>query len=165
MTRGRPWERTDLQRVAEFTITTLFWLAWLYLIMPLVSLLLWLVGVQLFMDEMIVRGGLQALIEELLHYGLVVLAMLAATLVWVNWNLRHYGGHNKRTHQPKPVSLNELAVDSGLSLAEIAEIQNARRLLITFDDRDHPVIRTLNKQRPQRGPCRYSNERLINRRR
>ena len=114
MTRGRPWERTDLQRVAEFTITTLFWLVWLYLIMPLVSLLLWLVGVQLFMDEMIVRGGLQALIEELLRYGLVVLAMLAATLLWVNWNLRHYGGHNKRTHQPQPVSLNELAVDSGL---------------------------------------------------
>jgi biofilm PGA synthesis protein PgaD len=141
MTGRRPWKQTDLQRAAEFTITTLFWLAWLYLIMPLVSLLLWMVGVQLFVDEMITGGGLQALIEELLHYGLVVLGMLVVTLIWINWNLRHYGGHNKRTHQPLPVSLDELAADSGLPPTEITEIQKARRLLITFDDRDHPVIR------------------------
>jgi biofilm PGA synthesis protein PgaD len=141
MTGRRSWEQTDLQRAAEFTITTLFWLAWLYLIMPLVSLLLWMVGVQLFVDEMITRGGLQALIEELLRYGLVVLGMFVVTLIWINWNLRHYGGHNKRTHQPQPVSLDELAADSGLPLTEITEIQKARRLLITFDDSDHPVIR------------------------
>jgi biofilm PGA synthesis protein PgaD len=141
MTRRLSHEQSGLQRTAEFTLTTLFWLAWLYLIMPLVSLLLWMVGVQLFVDEMITRGGLQALIEELLHYGLVVLGMLVATLIWVNWNLRHYGGHNKRTHQPQPVSLDELAADSSLPLAEIIAIRKSRRLRITFDASDHPVVR------------------------
>jgi poly-beta-1,6-N-acetyl-D-glucosamine biosynthesis protein PgaD len=138
-------EQSGLQRAAEFTVTTLFWLAWLYLITPLVSLLLWIAGVQLFVDEMITRGGLQALIEDLLDYGLVVLGMLVVTVLWVNWNLRHYGGHNKRTHQPQPVSLDELAVASGLPLTKITEIRSARRLLLTFDDGDHPVIRACDE--------------------
>jgi biofilm PGA synthesis protein PgaD len=141
VTYRRSQEQSGLQRATEFTLTTLFWLAWLYLIMPLVSLLLWMVGVQLFVDEMITRGGLQALIEELLQYGLVVLGMLVVTLLWVNWNLRHYGGHNKRTHQPQPVSIDELVADSGLSLAEVTAVRKTKRLLLTFDANDHPVIR------------------------
>ena len=142
MTRQRRREQPGLQRAAEFTITTLFWLAWLYLIMPLVSLLLWMLGVQLFVDVMITRGGYQALIEELFHYSLVILGMLAVTLVWVNWNLHRYGRHNKRTLQPRPVSIGELAAHTGLSRAEITKMQTARHLLITFDDNDHPVLRT-----------------------
>jgi biofilm PGA synthesis protein PgaD len=139
-------KQPDLQRVAEFTLTTLFWLAWLYLIMPLVSLLLWLLGVELFVEVMITRGGYQALLEELVHYSLVILGILTVTLIWVNWNLRHYGGHNKRILQPQPVSIKELAADSGLSRKEITGMQAARHLLITFDDDNHPVLRRRGKR-------------------
>jgi biofilm PGA synthesis protein PgaD len=142
MTRHLPPTQSGMQRAAEFTITTLFWLAWLYLIMPLVSLLLWIVGIQLFMEEMIVRGGYHALIEEFVHYGLVILAMLVATLIWVYWNLRRYGRNEKRTIQPAPVSLKEIAATSGLTPAVIRGIRAKRRLRVTFDDNDHPLILT-----------------------
>jgi biofilm PGA synthesis protein PgaD len=159
MKSQRRRKQPDLQRAAEFTLTTLFWLAWLYLIMPLVSLLLWMLGVELFMEVMITRGGYQALLEELVHYSLVILGMLAVTLIWVNWNLRHYGRHNKRTLQPQPVSIRELAVHSGLSTRKITAMQTARQLLVTFDASDHPVLRTRGvrkKQGPRRGPLRSS---------
>lgn len=142
MTRHQPPAQSGMQRAAEFTITTLFWLAWLYLIMPLVSLLLWIAGIQLFMEEMIVRGGYQALIGELVHYGLVILAMLTVTLIWVYWNLRRYGEHEKRTMQPVPVSLEEVAATSGLTPDVIRGIRTRRRMRITFDDNDHPLILT-----------------------
>jgi len=141
-----------LQLAAEFTVTTLFWLVWLYLIMPLVSLLLWMLGVELFVDVMIIRGGYQALVEELVHYSLVILCLLAGTLIWVNWNLRHYGLHNKRIRQPQPVSIAELAAYSGLSRTEITGMQMARQQLITFDDSDLPVIRTPGKRKKTRAP-------------
>lgn len=140
MTRHQPPTQSGTQRAAEFAITTLFWLAWLYLIMPLVSLLLWIVGIQLFMEEMIVRGGYQALIGELVHYSLVILAMLVVTLIWVYWNLRRYGEHEQRTMQPAPVSLEEIAATSGLKPDVIQGIWTKRRLRITFDDNDHPLI-------------------------
>jgi biofilm PGA synthesis protein PgaD len=155
----RQRKQPSLQRAAEFTVTTLFWLAWLYLIMPLVSLLLWMLGVELFVEVMITRGGYQALLEELVHYSLVILGLLAATLIWVNWNLRHYGQHNKRTLQPQPVSIEELAAYSRLSRTEITGMQTDRQLLITYDDSDHPVLRARGrpkKQGPRRGPLRSS---------
>lgn len=140
MTRHRKWRPSPWRRATEFTVTTLFWLAWLYLIMPLLSLLLWAFGVQLFVDEMITRGGIEALIDELAHYSLVILAMLVVTLIWVYWNLRHYGGHEQRTQQPVSVSLAEIATTSGLSESAILDIRANRRMRITFDDDDHPVI-------------------------
>jgi biofilm PGA synthesis protein PgaD len=145
MTRQRRLQSTKWRRATEFTITTLFWFAWLYLIMPFVSLLLWALGVRLFVDEMIVRGGYEALIAELGHYSLVVLVMLVATLVWVYWNVRRYGGHEKRTQQPAPVSLTEIAAASGLLPSAIQDIRADRRLWITFDDDDRPVVQASGK--------------------
>jgi biofilm PGA synthesis protein PgaD len=142
----RRQKQPGLQRAAEITITTLFWLAWLYLIMPLVSLLLWMLGVELFVEVMITRGGYQALLEELVNYGLVILGMLSVTLLWVNWNLRHYGRHNKRILQPQSVSIKELAAHSGLSRTEVSGMQTARQLLITFDDCDRLVLRKRSKR-------------------
>ena len=140
MTRHRLQKPSKWRHATEFTVTTLFWLAWLYLVMPLVSLLLWALGVQLFMDEMIVRGGYEALIGELAHYSLVIIAMLVVTLVWVYWNLRHYGRHEKRTQQPLPVSVEETATSARLAPDVIQGAWTNRRLRITFDDDDHPKI-------------------------
>jgi poly-beta-1,6-N-acetyl-D-glucosamine biosynthesis protein PgaD len=140
MTRHRLQKPSRWRHATEYTVTTLFWLAWLYLVMPLVSLLLWALGVQLFMDEMLVRGGYEALIGELANYSLVILSMLAATLIWVYWNLRHYGRHEKRTFQPAPVSVEEMATSSGLAADVMPGIWASRQLRITFDDNDHPMI-------------------------
>ena len=136
-----------LQRATEYTLTTLFWMAWLYLIMPLLSLMLWAAGVHFFVDEMLVRGGYEALLRELVHYGVVILCMLFVVLVWVDWNIRHYGCHNKRTHLPQPLSIEELAASSGLSVAEVSCMQQAKRVAIGFDDNDRPVIRAGDETR------------------
>jgi len=140
MKRRRNDRPDTWRRVSEYTVTTLFWLAWLYLIMPLVSLLLWALGVQWFVDEMIVRGGYEALVGELGHYGFVILMMLVVTLIWVYWNLRHYGGNEKRTLQPSPVCVEEIAAYSGLSAHEILGVRANKHLRMTFEDDDRPVI-------------------------
>ena len=144
MKHKQPIEEGVIQRSAEITVTSLFWLAWLYLVMPLLSLLLWIAGIELFADEMIDRGGMQALIEELIQYGTIVLGMFFLTLVWISWNLHHYGKHNKRTHSPVPVRYEELAMYSGLSVSRIEEIQKSKRISLTFDDTDHPIIHKLD---------------------
>ena len=152
MTRHLRLKTTTWRTATEFTITTLFWLVWIYLVMPLVSLLLWGLGVRLFVNEMVVRGGYEALIGELGHYSLVVLAMLSVTLIWVYWNLRRYGGHEMRTQQPAPVSLVEIAATTGLSSGAIQAIRAKSRLRIGFDDDDHPIIHAEDRSRRQKAP-------------
>jgi len=133
--------RPAVRRSTELGVTALFWLAWIYLISPLLSLLLWLVGVRLFVDEMLVRGGYQALLRELWDYGLVIGLMFAGVSVWIAWNQRHYGRHNKRTQPPLAVNAAEVARHAGLTMTELGDLQGARHAVVDFDDADRLQIR------------------------
>jgi poly-beta-1,6-N-acetyl-D-glucosamine biosynthesis protein PgaD len=143
MSRVR-WWRSDLRRVTEITLTGVFWLAWLYFIAPLLSVLLWLAGIQLFREQVLARGGYEQLLADMQDYGLVVLAMLLVVLIWVDWNLRRYGDHNQRTGQPPAVSAGELAGYTGLSVQEVEALQAARHMLVDFDEQDQPQVRRLD---------------------
>lgn len=136
----RFWRRPAVQHTAVVTLTALFWLAWLYLIAPLLSLVLWLLGYRIFVDEILGQGGYQALLAELRRYGLVVLGMWLAMLVWVDWNLRHYGGHNKRIQPPIPVSLPEQAQQAGITTDELMALQATRVQLLDFDEQDRLLV-------------------------
>ena len=141
---SRSFARRSWRWITELTLTALFWAAWLYLIMPLLSLLLWFFGYRLFHEEMLVRGGYEALLAELGHYGLVTLAILLAVLLWMRWNMRHYGDHNKRTHQPMPVQTAELADYAGLRPVQVSQLQATGHARVTFDEHDRLVIRDLS---------------------
>jgi biofilm PGA synthesis protein PgaD len=129
------------QRTVLLSLTAFFWILWLYLITPLLSLVLWLVGYELFVDEMLVRGGYQALLRELRHYGLVVLGILLTILAWVAWNVHRYGFHNRRTQAPDPLLPAETADRAGLTAKELAVLQEARELTVDFDANDHLIMR------------------------
>ena len=122
-----------LRLAAEFAATTIFWGVWLYVIMPLVSLLLWFAGVQVFVEQMITLGGYEAFLEKLTTYGLVVFVIMLSTFAWVTWNLRHYGRHNIRTHQFAPVTLAETADVAGLDTAAAEQLQRMPRMTLAFD--------------------------------
>lgn len=141
MSAGPFWQRPRVRHLTELTITTAFWFAWVYLILPLLSLLLWLAGYQLFTEEMMVRGGYQGLLRELRTYGLVILAMSLLMLVWIAWNQRRYGMHNQRIHQPQSLTLSEQAAQAGLTLDEMTALQATHRIVLDFDDQDRLLIR------------------------
>lgn len=144
--------RAGMRHFTEVTITAFFWAAWLYLVMPLLSLLLWFVGIHFFVEEMIARGGYEALLGELGHYGLVILGMCTVIGLWVGWNRQHYGAHNLRIHQPRPVNPDELAEYGRLSRAELGTAQAARHLRVTFDERDQLVICETIRKGQEKGP-------------
>lgn len=133
--RKFPW-RTAL----EVTVTSVFWGLWFYLVMPLVSALLWLAGIQVFVEQMIARGGYETLLDELSAYSGVVLLMLVAITLWIAWNKRHYGSHNTRTHALAAVTLMEEGAVAGVEPARLGELQEFRRLVVRFDDNDELVV-------------------------
>lgn len=142
MKRQRFTMRPTVQRSTELGVTALFWLAWIYLISPLLGLLLWLVGIHLFTEEMLVRGGYQALLRELGNYGLVIFLMLLAVSLWIEWNQRRYGHNNKRTQPPLSVEHRETAERAGMTLVELELLQAARQAVVDFDDADRLQVRS-----------------------
>lgn len=130
-----PW-----RMALEVTVTSVFWGLWFYLVMPLVSALLWLAGVQVFVEQMIERGGYETLLDKLSAYGGVVLAMLLAITLWIAWNKRHYGSHNTRTHALAAVTLMEEGAAAGVEPARLGQLQDSRRLVVRFDENDELVV-------------------------
>jgi len=76
-------------------LTVLFWGVWLYLVLPLVSLLLWALGVRLFIEQ-IRQGGYEGLLASLVAYSSVLLVLVGLLALWIAWNVRRYGGSSDR---------------------------------------------------------------------
>lgn len=76
-------------------LTVLFWGVWLYLVLPLVSLLLWAFGVRFFLEQ-IRQGGYEGLRGSLVAYSSVLLVLVGLLALWIAWNVVRYGGSSDR---------------------------------------------------------------------
>jgi biofilm PGA synthesis protein PgaD len=98
--RGLIIERPDLQprreRVIYGTITAVAWVLWAYLWLPLVTLVAWYFGVRAFVREVVVPDRL-TLLATGASYLLVIVILGGTLLVWSRYNLRRFGGEDRRT--------------------------------------------------------------------
>jgi poly-beta-1,6-N-acetyl-D-glucosamine biosynthesis protein PgaD len=128
------------RRALEYVLTTVFWGLWFYLVMPLLSLALWYAGFYLFTDRMITLGGYQAFADQLLQYTAVVLVMGVMLMLWIIWNLLHYGRHDRRNVKPRPITSFQIGDAMHLDAACVTALQASRHIALHFDDVRCPVI-------------------------
>jgi poly-beta-1,6-N-acetyl-D-glucosamine biosynthesis protein PgaD len=94
--RARQWSgRRPLPTGILSALTVLFWGVWLYLVLPLVSLLLWAFGVRFVIRE-IAAGGYEGLRSSLVAYSSVLLGLVGLLALWIVWNVTRYGGDKDR---------------------------------------------------------------------
>lgn len=132
------------RRAAELTLTMIFWGVWIYLVMPLISLLLWLGGVYLFVDRMITLGGYRTFADQLVNYGATVLIMWALLTLWVLWNLGRYGRNERRNVRPRHVSDKQMATSMGLKSDMVARLRSRKSIALHFESENRPVIEAVN---------------------
>jgi biofilm PGA synthesis protein PgaD len=120
------------QRFASSLLTFLFWVIWIYLWLPLFSLFAWLLGVDLFYDQMIVRSGYEALVDVIAWYLLVILLIAITLLVWAGYNLFRFRNKNRRRGSSQ-VTLSEIADHFGTDAGHLAQWHSARYMIIHSD--------------------------------
>jgi poly-beta-1,6-N-acetyl-D-glucosamine biosynthesis protein PgaD len=137
---SRQWsKRRPLPAGLLSLLTLLFWAVWLYLVLPLVSLLLWAFGVRLFMKELS-NGGYEGLRSSLVAYSSTLLVLVVLLALWITWNVVRYGGsHDRRT--VKRAEATDLEVRQAFRLDHsILEVIRAERLVRIDLDRDDCVV-------------------------
>lgn len=131
---ARQWShRRPLSAGVVSMLTVICWTVWLYLVLPLISLLLWALGLRLFVTE-IARGAYEGLRSSLVSYSFVIAGIAVLLACWIVWNVRQYGGsHDRRTVKRADVTDLEVqkafAVDEGL----LASLRNGRLLRVDLD--------------------------------
>jgi len=94
---NRPEALHKGRRRAEFSITTVGWIVWIFLCRPALLAILWLVGFRFFFEHMIDLGGLAGLQELKLVYISVLIIIILLIRGWNMYNKVRYGKKKRRS--------------------------------------------------------------------
>ncbi|HEY8102736.1 MAG TPA: poly-beta-1,6-N-acetyl-D-glucosamine biosynthesis protein PgaD [Burkholderiaceae bacterium] len=135
------------QRVGWAFFTALFWIIWVYLWMPLITLITWALGLHAYTGffesneffQMHQMGHLAIL------YTAVVCVMGSSLLLWARIEFLRFHNVNRRSI-PVPVKVEELAKYASLPEETLRGWTNARRVVVHHDNHGHVIVQ--NDEQP-----------------
>jgi len=130
---SQPSLQTLRQRFASSILTFLFWAFWIYLWLPLVSLLAWLFGIDLFYEQLIVQSSYNDLIHIASWYLFVILMITVSLISWSVYNLFRFRNKDRRRHTVQ-VGLSEIAAHFSVDDQQLAHWHDAKRIVIRHDE-------------------------------
>ena len=132
----RPELQSKTKRALFGVLTAALWSFYLYLLLPLASLLAWWLGFVVVYEEMVMLRGWEKLLELIGVYGAIVLAMGLAQVGWAltNW-LRFYGRRDRRRERPPLMSPEFVEPLFLMDTGEFPNWMNAKRLVVHH----HPI--------------------------
>lgn len=123
-------------RFAYSMVTLVFWVFWIYLWLPVASLIGWLLGFNLFYQEMVVKSGYLSLLDLMGWYAGVILIIGATLLGWASYNLVRFRKKERRKGVDR-VDIREIAGRFGVDAETLAAWQRAKRLTVYHNAEGH----------------------------
>ena len=130
---NRPDLQSFKQKYGQSLITVLFWVLFFFFMRPLIGVVGWCFGVQLFTDIMIEQGGYHLLFEWLTWYAGVVVLIGLVMGCWSLYNLYRYGRNEKRKNHPQPAQAEEIAAFFQIDPDWLNELQAAKKITLQHD--------------------------------
>jgi len=121
------------QKYLSALLTFVFWVVWIFLWTPFVTLLGWLLGIDLVIFQMIELGGYQGVVADFILFLLCVAIMGGALAMWAGYNFFRFRNVDRRTPLP-PVANSQLAEFFKIDMAALSKQQQSQCLSVSFDD-------------------------------
>ena len=135
----RPELQTPMMRALYNALTVVMWSFYLYLLLPMATLVAWWVGFSAVYEEMVMRRGWEALVSLLGWYSVVILLIALAQVGWavVNW-ARFRGKRDRRRVRERQV---DMRVDHMFltDIGQRADWQAAKRLVVHYHGIEHKI--------------------------
>jgi len=128
-----PSLQTLRQRYTHAIVTLVFWIIFLYLWIPLASLMAWLMGIGTFYEEIVVQEGYYQLLNLFFWYGVTILVISVVFLGWALYNQFRFRGKDRRRH-PTPPTIEDLANYFQVDLSLLGKGQKARRIVVRHNE-------------------------------
>lgn len=137
-------DRPDLQSPAKRALlgllTAVLWTFYVYLLLPVATLLAWYVGYTAVHEEMVMRRGWEALMHMIGWYSLVVLVMGIIQIGWasINW-ARFRGTRDRRRLREREVDM-EVQKMFLTDTTEFPAWKNAKRIVVRHHKIEHKIV-------------------------
>jgi poly-beta-1,6-N-acetyl-D-glucosamine biosynthesis protein PgaD len=97
----KPINKTDAtstsRKVMETSVTSIVWGLWLYLLLPVVNVLLWIVGIATINTQFFENDGYMVFIELVQQMGLAILIAFVIMRLWGLYNYYRFGRLARRS--------------------------------------------------------------------
>jgi biofilm PGA synthesis protein PgaD len=137
-------ERPDLQSRAErygwLSVTLLCWLLWLYLFVPLLSLLAWALGATVVYRALLADLRVPELLGILASYGTGIGVLTTVYLGWAVSSYLRFRGMDRR-RRPAGATLTALAASHHLEVDELRRLRAAPRTVLSAEQLERMFAR------------------------
>jgi biofilm PGA synthesis protein PgaD len=128
----KPELRGAARTTVEWVFTTLMWALWLYLFLPMVTVVLWAAGLHYLYHTVIEPAVLTQVIEMSIRLVVFVLLVFIALRGWGYYNYYAFGRLNRRK-QSAAITPADLARHFGLSEHRLRMLQNEKEIVLSND--------------------------------
>lgn len=125
----RPDLQTAGQRFGYLSLTFVCWFLWLYLFVPLLSLMAWFFGARTVYEVMLQNLSLAELGEILKIYGSGVALLTVTYLIWAITSYLRFRRVDRRS-PPQPATESALAASHHVPVQQLQQLKRARRAVI-----------------------------------
>ncbi len=115
-------------------VTGFFWMVWVYLWLPLLTVVAWLSGINLFgkLAGQTAAHELREFGQLVVIYAAVICIMGGSLLTWARIEFLRFRNVNRRS-RPEPVSIVEVAQYAGVPVEELSRWAQSKRVVIHHD--------------------------------
>jgi len=143
----KPKLKSFLRDVTEMSFTSIMWGLWLYLFLPLLNFVLWLLGIRYFYIEVIEKAGYKELINLLGKVGWLILVVFLILRLWGYYNYRRFGKRDKRKSLPSNAD-KEMAEYFQIPLDLVLDLQLSKEVVWPIQqDLKQDVVNWMDKKR------------------
>ena len=127
--------KSPLRYLLEGSLTLFLWSVWVYWISPVVTALLWFLGITVFQTQVITKSGFSEFIDILRNGGLLVLLITLVMLSWIYYNYLWFLKRGERRNKDVLLSdEKEIARLCDVEMTALRKIKGNSRIVIEIKD-------------------------------
>jgi poly-beta-1,6-N-acetyl-D-glucosamine biosynthesis protein PgaD len=123
----KPNLKSFTKNIGEWSFTTVMWGIYIYLVLPVLNVILWLLGIQIFFIEVIEKSVYLQLLNLLENLGWCILIVFGILRIWGYYNYIRFGQKNRRK-EVSSVTVKQLAEFFELPAEQILDLQSKKEV-------------------------------------
>ncbi|PIP12730.1 MAG: poly-beta-1,6-N-acetyl-D-glucosamine biosynthesis protein PgaD [bacterium (Candidatus Stahlbacteria) CG23_combo_of_CG06-09_8_20_14_all_40_9] len=129
----KPKLKSFIRNLTEMSFTVIIWGFWLYLFLPLLTFVLWLLGIRYFYTEVIEAAGYRELINLWGKVGWSILGIFLILRLWGYYNYWRFGKRERRKRFSSN-TYHKLAEYFQIPLEQLPTLQSSKEVVWPMKD-------------------------------
>lgn len=138
----RPDMQTRLQKFGRISLAIFMWSLWLYLWLPLATIGLWLLGINITYTEAVTAKNAEEMFYSIANFAAIILGIVTIQYTWSLYNYLRFRNKTRRT-STQALENSELAKSAAMDEAYLWCIQRQRQVEIQHDDAGNIVAQSM----------------------